>query len=138
MAEEIQKVLTDDLERVCNGRRVEGARTRRFAFDGEEFEIDLTEENYEALADMLGPYLDSARKVTPAKARRTTGSKAKPRRDTRTSRETPRAIRAWAEQRGIALKPKGRIPDDVKRQYVQEESAMVDRVIDNLVVTIDA
>ena len=81
----------------------------RFAFDGTDYEIDLTAKNAAAFAKQLAPYLEHARR-----ARR-----AQPRRGGRTSAGRQRSgdIRAWAKEHGLAVSERGRIPASVLEQY---------------------
>lgn len=118
MAEETTTVRTDDLERV-HGRRVEGAATVTFEYDGQRFEIDLTPENKAAWDEIMAPYLEAARRArTSGRPKRSanpmpgTGRKAR-----RASRETPIAIREWARRNNIVLSDRGRIPDAVKDRF---------------------
>jgi hypothetical protein len=85
------------------------AETIRFGFSGSEYEIDLNKKNAAAFRKKLAPYLEHAR----------TAGRGPRRRAARTSagRERGAAIRAWAEQQGIAVSARGRIPASVIEQY---------------------
>ena len=64
MASRVQVVLEDDID---GG---EAERTVSFAFDGVEYEIDLSAANAAALAEALAPYIDAGRRVSGRKGRR--------------------------------------------------------------------
>src|SRR6476620_346678 len=68
MAQKVTTVveLTDDIE----GGKAD--QTVRFAFDGHQYEIDLSKKTANALSKVLKPYLDSARKVGASRARAST------------------------------------------------------------------
>lgn len=82
--------------------------TINFALNGEEFEIDLTREHAAELEAMFGVWI--------ARARHIKGT----RRHESVVPGTPRAMREWANSRGIHCPAKGRIPATVKEQYLAE------------------
>ncbi|MCH1884295.1 Lsr2 family protein [Agrococcus sp. ARC_14] len=85
-------------------------RTVRFAFDGAEYEIDLTNEHVEEFAETLERFVRASRRVS---GRRKTGGNA-PRGGG--SSETA-AIREWAESQGLKVASRGRISGDIVEQY---------------------
>ncbi len=103
MAQKVTVALEDDL---TGGP---AAETVRFAFDGTNYEIDLSAKNAAAFRKQLGPYVEHARKAGRAPGRR-------PRR-TVASRQRSSDIRAWAKQHGLAVSERGRIPASVVAQY---------------------
>jgi len=98
MATKITVALEDDLD---GGPAVE---TVRFAVGGAEYEIDLNK-NAAAFRRQLAPFVEHARRAGRGPRRRAGRSAA--------GRERGTAIRAWANQRGIAVSARGRIPADV-------------------------
>jgi len=104
MAQKILVTLIDDLD------SSEAHETVSFAFDGVSYEIDLSSHNAEKLRRDLAPYIQRARKVKPASQRR---------RATRTGAGRVRSseIRAWAEQRGLRISERGRIPSSIVQRY---------------------
>jgi hypothetical protein len=92
----------------------EGAEPRRFSLDGTTFEIDLTPESYNTLAEFLTPYIEAGRTVSTSKAstsstqRSRTGSPRRAKID---------QIRAWADKHGIALPSRGRIPAHIEEAF---------------------
>lgn len=88
-------------------------RTVRFAFDGAEYEIDLTNEHVEEFSDVLERYVRASRRVS---GRRKTGGGSAGRGNGSGSSETA-AIREWAESEGLRVATRGRIPADIVERY---------------------
>ena len=85
-------------------------RTVRFAFDGAEYEIDLTNEHVSEFAETLERYVRASRRVS---GRRKTGGTAV---RSGGSSDTA-AIREWAESQGLKVASRGRISADIVEQY---------------------
>jgi Lsr2 len=83
--------------------------TVRFAVDGTAYEIDLSKKNAAAFRRKLAPFIDHARKAGRAQRRRPGRTSA--------SRERSGGIRAWAQEQGIAVSARGRIPASVAERY---------------------
>jgi hypothetical protein len=97
--------ITDDLDGSSS------AETYRFAWQGSEYEIDLSKKNFKALDKLLQPYLQAATKLPRRASERRNGS---------TSRSAARdyaAIRSWAKGQGIDVAERGRVPRSVIAQY---------------------
>ena len=103
MAQKVTVALEDDL---TGGPADE---TVRFAFDGTEYEIDLSARNAAAFRKLLEPYAEHARKAGRAPARRAGRITA--------GRQRSGDIRAGAKQHGLAVSERGRIPAAVVEQY---------------------
>jgi hypothetical protein len=103
MAQRVTVELEDDLD---GGPADE---TVRFGLGASEYEIDLSKKNAAAFRRKLAPYIDHARKAGRGQRRRP-GRPA-------SSRERSGVIRAWAQDRGIAVSARGRIPASVVEQY---------------------
>jgi len=101
MATKITVALEDDLE---GGPADE---TMRFAVGGTGYEIDLNKKNARAFRKQLAPFVEHARKAGRGQRRPRTSS----------SRQRSGDIRAWAQQQGIAVSGRGRIPASVVAQY---------------------
>jgi hypothetical protein len=99
--------LVDDLS------GAEADETVTFALDGARYEIDLSAENAAKLRDVLGTYIDNARRPT----RTTSRPVGAPRRGTRADREQTAAIRRWARNNGHEIGDKGRIPVHIVEAY---------------------
>ena len=103
MATKVTVALEDDLD---GGPAVE---TVRFAVGGAEYEIDLNKKNAAAFRRKLAPFIAHARRAG-RRPRRRAGRPA-------VSRERGAAIRAWANEHGVPVSARGRIPADVVEQY---------------------
>ncbi len=106
-----------------------GATTRRIRLDGVEYDIDLTDDSFAGLQDILRPYLEKAR-VVPITKRGKNGSGAGSRSASGEGRGTPvrqrqelpaasATIRAWAAANGIECPKRGRIPAAVVERYAK-------------------
>lgn len=103
MAQRVIVALQDDLD----GGPAE--ETVRFAFDGTEYEIDLSARNVRALRKKLATFVEHARKAGRGPGRRTARTPA--------GRQRSGEVRAWAREHGIAVSARGRIPATVIEQY---------------------
>lgn len=120
MATKTYVSVLDDLD------GTEGAETVSFAVEGVAFEIDLNEKNKNKLLAALRPYTENGRRV---------GGRAKrganlPREATGRGRQqlgqhgaTATMIRQWAQQTGVNVGDKGRIPSAVIEEYDKAQSA---------------
>jgi nucleoid-associated protein Lsr2 len=107
-----QKVIT---ELVCDLTGEPAAETVEFGIGGKAFEVDLTQKHADALREILEDYVKVARpagKLTAASnSRRSSGTRAS------VDREQSRAIREWARAQGISVSDRGRISEDIRRQF---------------------
>jgi hypothetical protein len=103
MAQKVTVVLEDDL----TGGPAE--QTVRFAFDGTDYEIDLSAKNAAKIGKQLASYLEHARHAGRAPGRRPGRTAA--------HRQRSGDIRAWAREHGLAVSERGRIPASVVEQY---------------------
>ena len=111
-----QVVVVDDITGEA------GATTRRLRLDGVEYDIDLTEESFASLQEILRPYLEKARLVPMSKRGKSGSGVGAEGRGTpvRQKQELPAAsstIRAWAAANGIDCPKRGRIPASVVERY---------------------
>lgn len=97
MAATTQIIITDDLD------GSEGASTVRFGFEDQHYEIDLTEEHRNELAELLATYIDKARPSKPQKPQK--------------QRTDTTKIRAWAQENGYNISARGRLTNDVIEAY---------------------
>lgn len=101
MAHQVFSKLKDDLN-----PDLEADRTVLFSFDGEDYEIDLTEQHYAEMRDRFYAYLIAGRKR----------AKPKPKRK-RTPAAESAAMRSFARDHGMRCGDRGRIPGEVVRAY---------------------
>lgn len=105
MARSVKVILTDDID----GTPAES--TIEFAYKGNEYEIDLSEENAEKLADALAPFITAGRKTSSGRGRgKASGSAA-------SNREETQKIRLWAIDAGKSVNARGRIPQEIVDAY---------------------
>jgi len=95
--------LTDDLD------GTDADETVKFALNGTEYEVDLSEKNAAALRDSLAKFVAAGRRVGKATGRG--------RRSTPTNRQQNKAIRQWATAKGLEVSPRGRIPQEIVDEY---------------------
>ena len=115
MAKRTIHVLVDDLD---GG---EADETVKFALDGVQYEIDLSDKNAAKLRDAFAPFLAVATKVgrggvvvggRAASARGRGGAAA--------DREQNKAIREWAQNKGIKVSDRGRIKQEIVDRFHAE------------------
>lgn len=105
MAQRTVITLVDDLDH----KEIEAdGQTIRFAYQGIQYEIDLSEKHAKKLDNALAPFVAAARRVNGRAARR---AKAVP------ASADPKAVRKWADSNGIEVSPRGRIPAHILDQY---------------------
>jgi hypothetical protein len=106
-------ILTDDLD------GSEGAQTLHYTVDGQEYEIDLSEENVQRFHAALEPFVSKSRQVErqAAPARRGRGDGR--RRSGASGRDDIPQIRAWAESQGMDVSARGRVKKEIIEAYDQ-------------------
>lgn len=109
MAKQTTVTLVDDLDGSEADEQIE------FAVDGRSYEIDLSAANVARLREALSPFISAARRTG---GRRSSGGSASPSRPS-TDREQNQAIREWAQQQGMKISERGRIPSNVLEAYHQ-------------------
>ena len=105
MAQEIVTTYVDDF----TGEEADEIKTHSFSLNGVNYEIDLTPDSYDQLAEALTPFTKAARKTGRSKG----SSKA------RTESDGPNAqdIRAWAKENNYEVSPRGRVPAPIREAY---------------------
>lgn len=106
-------ILVDDVD------GTEASETIRFAFEGREFELDLSEQNAAAMREAMTPWVSAARRIGGRQVG--AGGRERARRD---SAQTA-AIRAWAAENGHQVSTHGRIPAAVERAFHEAGGARV-------------
>jgi hypothetical protein len=104
VAQQIQTLFIDDIDGGA------AAGTVRFALDGVEYEIDLSDEHASELHSTLGKYISHARKAGGSARRAPRGRRAASTVDTT-------AVRSWAREQGFDIKDRGRVPADLVAKY---------------------
>ncbi len=110
MAQKVQIILVDDLDGGPADELV------HFALDGAAYEIDLSSANAAQLRNALAPYLSHARRASALNRPKPAGARKQ------RSKADPRihAIRVWAQQQGIPLGDRGRVPLNLRMRYEME------------------
>ncbi|MDN5750439.1 MAG: Lsr2 family protein [Pseudonocardia sp.] len=111
MAKQTTVTLIDDLDGSEADEQVE------FAIDGKGYEIDLSSANVSRLRDALAPYVSAARRTSGRRGSSSSATSAPSRAGT--DREQNQAIREWAQQQGMKISERGRIPSNVLEAYHQ-------------------
>ncbi|WP_433297637.1 histone-like nucleoid-structuring protein Lsr2 [Pseudonocardia sp. CA-142604] len=110
MAKQTTVTLVDDLDGNEADEQVE------FAVDGKAYEIDLSAANSAKLREALAPFVSAARRTGVRRRSAGTTATVRPSVD----REQNQAIREWAQQRGMKISERGRIPSNVLEAYHQK------------------
>ncbi|GAA3710767.1 Lsr2 family protein [Zhihengliuella alba] len=108
MARKVEVTLIDDLD----GSKAD--ESVKFALDGVQYEIDLSETNANELRESLKRYVDAGTRVTGGRGR-STGSSSSSR--SGGSKGETAAIREWAKQNGYEVSARGRIQASVIEAY---------------------
>lgn len=101
MATKVLTTLQDDID------GSNATQTIRFALDGIEYEIDVSDRNANRLRKSLDDFISHGRKVGAGRARKAAAS----------SQVDTRAVRKWAKANGIEISSRGRIPAEVVERY---------------------
>ncbi|HEX4431566.1 MAG TPA: Lsr2 family protein [Frankiaceae bacterium] len=97
--------LMDDLD------QGPASQTIHFSVEGVEYEIDLSEKNAKKFTAVLQPYVDSGRRVGGRK-------RGGPRHAGSGTGIDPKAVRQWANEQGIEISSRGRIPGEIVDRYI--------------------
>ena len=110
MARKVEIFLVDDYD---GG---EAAETVGFGLDGVSYEIDLSEQNAQALRDAVQHHVE--------RARRTGGRKPGETKDRRPAvdRDKAKAIRTWAQTQGHSITDRGRLSNAIIDAYERTHS----------------
>lgn len=100
--QKIQILMLDDID------ERPAAETVKFALDGIEYEIDLSDTNAEALRKALEPYTEHGRKVRGRRGRSSMPKGGK-----------THEVREWAKRHGHHVNDRGRIPAEVMSEYLK-------------------
>jgi Lsr2 len=104
-------VLTDDLD------GSEATQTISFRIDGQEYEIDLSEENVQRFHQALEPYVSNSRQVQRQNLASQRGRGNGRRRSSASGRSDIPQIREWAMGRNMDVSRRGRIRKEIIDAY---------------------
>jgi hypothetical protein len=114
MAQKVEVRLLDDLD----GGPAE--ETVKFALDGTEYEIDLSNKHALDLRKALDSYLSAARRIGRMTSASRRGADHSSGRSSAQNRERNQAVRDWAKAKGLEVSDRGRISQDLVEQYEAE------------------
>jgi hypothetical protein len=107
MAKRTIHMLVDDID---GG---EADETVTFAVDGTQYEIDLSSKNAAEMREILARYVEAGSKVGRAGVGVTRAAAPRGRGPAIVDRDQNRAIREWAQGKGIAVSDRGRIKQEI-------------------------
>ncbi|GHJ11541.1 Lsr2 family protein [Micromonospora humidisoli] len=110
VAKQIIHKLVDDLD---GG---DADETVKFALDGVQYEIDLSNSNADKLRDVFAPYVAAGTRVGRGGVV-VGGRAARGRGGATADREQNKAIRSWAKKNGKDISDRGRIPQEIVDEY---------------------
>ncbi|BCL14362.1 histone-like nucleoid-structuring protein Lsr2 [Micromonospora sagamiensis] len=110
MAKQIIHKLVDDLD---GG---DADETVKFALDGVQYEIDLSDKNAEKLRELFAPYVAAGSKVGRGGVV-VGGRAARGRGGATADRAQNKAIRDWAKREGREISDRGRIPQEIVDEF---------------------
>jgi Lsr2 len=110
VAQKVETRLVDDLD------GSEAVETVRFALEGRQYEIDLSEHNASRLRESLAAFVSSARRAGGSRSARS-ATATSPRRSSSADREHGAAVREWARANGFEVSDRGRIAADILKAY---------------------
>ncbi|KFU75789.1 Lsr2 protein [Amycolatopsis lurida] len=116
MAQKVSVEILDDLD------GSEATQTVPFALDGVSYEIDLSDENAQALREEFDRFVAAGRRIGGRRIRvavgQSTGVGASSRSAASgTDREYNQQVRAWAAENGYAISDRGRIPSEITEAF---------------------
>jgi hypothetical protein len=103
-------VLTDDLD------GSEATQTLQYTIDGQEYEIDLSEDNVQRFHAALEPFVSASRQVQRQAAPTRRRGDGRRRSGSRWRDDIPQ-IRAWAEANDYEVSARGRIKKEILDAY---------------------
>lgn len=89
----------------------EDGETVTLSFNGKTVELDLNKRNATQLRRSLAKYLESGRNVTSQGPRGLDGRRVKH------NKEYVHTVRTWAQEHGVEVADRGRVPFSVYAQY---------------------
>lgn len=104
-----KKVVTlDDLD-----DSQEADETLLYLVDSEYWEIDLSDDNAREFREAFAKYVQASRPVSAKEAARRLAADSTSGAGTSYGEYDPAVVRAWAQQNGVEVSDKGRIPEHV-------------------------
>jgi hypothetical protein len=114
MAKRVIHELIDDID----GKTADESIT--FALDGTQYEIDLSKKNAAKLRDAVAPFVAAGTRIGRGGITTARGRDPRGRAPARSDRDQNRAIREWAQSKGIDVSDRGRIRQAIVERYNAE------------------
>jgi hypothetical protein len=89
------------------------AESYSFALNGEQYDIDLSKDNFEKLQAALAPYVKVAAKATSRVPREASASTSR----NSSNKEELQKIRQWAKDNGYEVSERGRVAQSIQDAY---------------------
>lgn len=106
----------------------EAAETVRFSFGGLDFEIDLSLDNVAKMTEALDPYMAAARRIGRSGMSKSAPARSGVQLTLDDIRDENKAIREWAEAKGIEVASRGRIKQEIVDQYHAEQAETANQI----------
>lgn len=118
MVQRVEIVLEDDLDGGVADKTVE------FAWNGDAYEIDLSNKHAGEFEKAMTRWVESARRLSAAARSQvaSSGSRSHSRKGTRTDPAQLAAVRAWAKEQKLPVSDRGRIAASVAEAYQKAHS----------------
>ena len=84
-----------------------------FSYKGSDYVLDLSEENAQAFAEALEPYISKATKVSKSRSTSRAASTSTPKSDPKRNKR----IRDWARDNGHTVSSRGQISHEIIAEY---------------------
>ena len=114
MAKRTVHMLIDDID---GG---EADETVSFSLDGISYQIDLSKKNAAKMREGLARYVDAGTRLGRGRTAVNGTGAGRTRRTAKVDRDQNRAIREWAQNKGIEVSDRGRIKQEVVDRYHAE------------------
>jgi hypothetical protein len=114
MAKRSVHLLIDDID---GG---EADETVIFALDGTHYEIDLSKKNAAKMREGLARYVDAGTRIGRGTTPAGRAGSGRGRGSARVDRDQNRAIREWAQAKGLDVSKRGRIKREIVDRYQAE------------------
>ena len=89
----------------------------KYALDGVQYEIDLSDKNATKLRNAFAEFISHSRRVGRGGVVVGGRAAARARGSAAADREQNKAIRSWAKRKGKAISDRGRIPQEIVDEY---------------------
>ena len=117
VAQQLIRQYIDDLD----GSAASGSV--RFALDGREYEIDLSDENAAKLREVFAPFVAAARRAGSGRPGRQAGASSRPSSASGRSRQELVEMRSWLREHGYPVSDRGRIPNEFLQAWESKTPA---------------